>query len=179
MLGPTLQTERLLLRPPCEADYAPFAEMMGDAELTRFIGGVKPPALAWRGLATMVGCWAMRGYGMFALIEKETGAWVGQLGPWKPAEWPGNEIGWTLARRGIGKGYAVEGATAAMDWAFDHLGWTEVIHCIDPNNEPSIRVAERLGSRRLGPIQCPPPYDQVESIAWGQSAEDWRARRRA
>ena len=77
-----------------------------------------------------------------------------------------------------GKGYGVEAATAAIDYAFDVLGWTEVIHCIDPDNVPSQRLAERLGSRNLGPTRLPPPFDAVAVDRWGQSREQWRARAR-
>ena len=74
--------------------------------------------------------------------------------------------------------YGVEAATAAIDYAFDVLGWTEVIHCIDPDNVPSQRLAERLGSRNLGPTQLPPPFDAVRVDRWGQSRDEWRARAR-
>ena len=176
---PVLETERLILRPPNERDFHGFAAMMADAEHVQYIGGRQPASLAWRSLATMVGSWAMRGYGMFAVLEKDGGRWVGQLGPWKPHGWPGNEIGWALSPHASGKGYAMEAAVAAMDWAFDQLDWTEVIHCIDPRNERSIRLAERLGSTRIGPVECPAPYDKSESLAWGQTREQWRARRAA
>src|SRR3546814_17538372 len=65
--------------------------------------------------------------------------------------WPGNEVGWTFHRDAWGKGYATEAATAAMDYAFDTLGWDRVIHCIDPDNLASQRVALRLGSQNQGP----------------------------
>ncbi len=81
---PTLETERLILRPPKEADFRPFADMMADAEHVRYIGGAQPPSLAWRGLASMVGCWTMPGYGMFAVPGKETGRRNGHAGPLKP-----------------------------------------------------------------------------------------------
>lgn len=178
-LGPTLRTARLLLRPPCEADFEPFAAMYADEATARWIGGARPPALSWRALATMVGSWTMRGYGMFAVLEADTGRWLGQLGPWMPAGWPGPEIGWAFARDAWGRGYATEAATAAMDWSFDALGWEDVIHSIQSANTASIRLAERLGSVRLGPVASPPPYDQVEAVAWGQSREAWRARRAA
>ena len=126
----------------------------------------------------MAGAWALFGFGMFSVIETATGRWVGRLGPWKPADWPGNEIGWGLARDAWGKGYALEGAAAAMDWAFESLGWTEVIHCIDPDNAPSQAVARRLGSANLRPGALPPPYDDGRIDIWGQTREQWRARRR-
>ena len=150
MLGPTLETERLILRPPAAEDLDGWAAFMADEEAARFIGGALPRPTAWRTLATMAGSWALQGFGMFSVIEKSSGRWVGRLGPWQPEGWPGTEVGWGLAREAWGKGYATEGATAAIDWAFDALGWDDVIHCIDADNAGSIGVAERLGSVNRG-----------------------------
>jgi RimJ/RimL family protein N-acetyltransferase len=130
-------------------------------------------------MASMAGSWAIKGFGMFSLVEKSSGRWVGRLGPWQPEGWPGMEVGWGLHPTAMGKGYAVEGATAAIDWAFDVLGWTEVIHCIDPDNTPSQRVAERLGSSNQGPGQMPAPFQHLPIDIWGQSRAEWAARRAA
>jgi RimJ/RimL family protein N-acetyltransferase len=116
---------------------------------------------------------------MFSVIEKATGRWVGRLGPWRPEGWPGTEVGWGLTRAAWGRGYATEGAIAAIDWAFDHLGWTDVIHTIDPANSGSIAVARRLGSENRGRVPLPPPLEALTVDAWGQSREAWRARRSA
>lgn len=177
--GPTLETARLILRPTAAEDFDGFAALMGDAETARFLGGAQPRSTAWRSMCTMAGAWVTRGHAMFSVIEKDTGRWVGRLGPWTPEGWPGTEVGWGLLRETWGKGYATEGATAAIDWAFDHLGWTEVIHCIDPDNVPSQKVAERLGSRNRGPGKMPPPFETAPIEIWGQTREEWRARRRA
>jgi RimJ/RimL family protein N-acetyltransferase len=176
MIGPTLETERLILRPPVEADFEGWAEMMADEESARFIGGVQARSAAWRGMATMTGSWALRGYGMFSVIEKESGRWVGRLGPWAPEGWPGTEVGWGLHRSAWGKGYATEGSAAAVAWAFDSLGWGHVIHCIDPHNCASARVAQRLGSRIETRTFLPAPFDNYEVDVWGQSRDEWRGR---
>lgn len=131
---------------------------------------------AWRYLCLMAGSWTIKGFGNFSVIEKSTGRWVGRIGPWQPEGWPGTEVGWALAREVWGRGYAVEGATAAMDWVFDALGWTEVIHCIEPGNVASTKVALKLGSRLLRQEMLPDPID-VEIELWGQSPEEWIARR--
>lgn len=175
--GPILHTDRLILRPTALEDFQPWAAMMADPEAARFIGGVQEPSTAWRGLCTMAGSWTLEGFGMFSVVEKATGAWVGRIGPWRPFDWPGTEVGWGLSRAAWGKGYAVEAAAATMDWAFDNLGWTTIIHCIDPDNTPSQRVAERLGSTLLGPGKMPAPYDNLPINLWGQTREQWRARR--
>ncbi len=178
MTGPVLETERLTLRPVAMEDFPRWAEMMGDPEAAKFLGGAQPAAVAWRGFMTMAGAWSLTGVSMFSLIERGTGLWLGRIGPWQPHGWPGTEVGWGLHPDAQGKGYGVEAATAAMDYAFDVLGWTEVIHCIDPDNIPSIRLAERVGSRNLGPTRLPPPFHELAMERWGQSREDWRARRR-
>ena len=177
--GPTLETERLILRPTAAEDIEPWAAYMADAEASRFIGGPQERAVAWRGMASVAGAWALQGFSMFSIVEKSTGAWVGRLGPWVPDSWPGTEVGWGLIPAAQGLGYAVEGATAAIDWAFDTLGWTEVIHCIAPDNGPSQRVAERLGSSNRGPGLYPAPYQHMRVDIWAQTREQWRVRRAA
>jgi RimJ/RimL family protein N-acetyltransferase len=169
-----IETPRLILRPPRIDDLDAWAEMMLDAEAARFIGGVMPRSMSWRGLMTMIGAWHAHGFSMFSVIEKTTGRWVGRLGPWMPEGWPGPEIGWAIVRDCWGQGYAPEGAAAATNWAVDTLGWTRFIHSISPANVASQRVAAKLGSRLLGPGQLPPPYERDVVDLWGQSSKDWK-----
>lgn len=170
-----IDTPRLTLRLPSLDDLDPWAEMMVDHETAKFIGGVMPRSVTWRALMTMIGSWHAHGFGMFSVIEKSSGRWVGRLGPWMPEGWPGTEIGWAIARDHWGKGYAPEGAIAATDWAFDNLGWTDVIHSIDPANTASQQVAKKLGSRNRGPGKLPPPFQESVIDLWGQTREEWRA----
>ena len=176
--GPTLETERLILRPPIEADLDGWAGFLGDPEAAHFIGGAMPRAAAWRAMSAMAGSWLLHGFSMFSVIEKASGRWVGRLGPWAPEGWPRTEVGWGLSRECWGKGYATEGATAAIDWAFDQLGWDEVVHSIHLDNVGSIAVAERLGSTHIGPSALPAPFEHLPVDLWGQTKEEWRARRR-
>jgi RimJ/RimL family protein N-acetyltransferase len=177
MSGPVLETPRLILRPPRTEDLEGWIALMSDPESARFIGGVQPPLHAWRGLIAMAGAWTLHGFGMFSVVERATGAWIGRIGPWRPPGWPGDEIGWGLLRSAWGKGYAAEAAAASMDWAFDTLGWTEVIHVIDSANSPSKALAARLGSKLRGMTRLPAPHDGEYEV-WGQDAASWRARRR-
>ena len=175
-IGPTIETERLILRPPRTEDFDSWCAFHADEEVMRHLGGVQGPELTWRSMCAMTGAWTIEGFSMFSVIEKATGEWVGRLGPWRPYGWPGTEVGWGLVRSAWGKGYASEGAAAAMDYAVDILGWDEVIHTIDPANTGSIRVAERMGSRVLRQATLPPPIE-LNLDAYGQSADAWRARR--
>jgi len=183
-IGPTLITERLILRPPRHEDFDGFAEMAREEETMRFIGGVAPRDAAWRSMATLAGSWALLGYGMFSVLKRDTGEWIGRLGPWRPGgkegAWPGDEVGWGLKANAMGQGYALEGARAAIDWAFDALGWEHVIHCIDKRNAPSIALAERLGSRlEREDVELAPPFEDHLVDIYGQSKAQWRARRNA
>ena len=177
MTEPVLETPRLILRLPVRDDFDAWADFMADAEAARFLGGAQPRAIAFRSFLAMAGSWRILGFSMFSVIEKATGRWVGRLGPWMPEGWPGTEVGWGIAREHWGKGYATEGAAATIDWAFDTLGWTEVIHTIDPANTASQMVAQKLGSTLRGPGRLPPPHENAPVEVWGQTREQWRVRR--
>lgn len=172
-----IETPRLILRPPQREDFDGYAGLIGDEETARYIGGHLSRAAAWRKFLQMPGAWMMQGFGMFSVIDKASGQWLGQLGPWKPEGWPGNEIGWSLRRDAWGRGYATEATVATIDWAFEHLGWTDIIHCIDPANLASQKLAQRLGSTRLRTARLPAPYEDHITDVWGQTLEQWRARR--
>ncbi len=171
-----IETPRLLLRVPRATDLDGFAALMADEESAKFIGGAMPRSTTWRGLMTMIGSWHSLGFTMFSVIERSSGEWIGRVGPWMPEGWPGPEVGWAIKRDRWGCGYAPEAAIAATTWAFDHLGWDRVIHCIDPLNTPSQAVARKIGARNLGPGTLPPPFHEATIDIWGQSRSEWRAR---
>lgn len=177
MRCPILRTERLVLRPLTAGDFDAWAAFHADPVTMEHLGGVVPRAVAWRGLCAMVGAWEIAGAAMFAVEERATGAWVGRIGPWRPEGWPGTEVGWGVASGFAGRGYAFEAAVAAMDFAVDTLGWTDIIHTIAPDNIRSQRLAARLGSVNRGPTRLPAPYEETAVDAWGQRAAEWRARR--
>lgn len=174
--GPRLETERLILRVPEAGDFERFAEMMADEPAARHIGGVTPRAAAWRRFLQMPGAWLVQGFAMFSVTDKQTGRWLGQVGPWKPEGWPGTEVGWSFHPDAWGRGYALEAGQAAIDFAFRELGWQEVIHSIDPENAASIRLAGRLGSQLRGPGKLPEPFADVRVDIWAQSRGQWLAR---
>ena len=92
MSEPVLETKRLILKRPAIEDFEPLCALMSDEETTRFIGGLQEPALVWRSLCGIVGHWEFRGYGFFSVFEKESGDWIGRVGPWYPHGWPQPEI---------------------------------------------------------------------------------------
>ena len=175
--GLELLTPRLRLRPVRGEDFEAWAAFCADPETMVHLGGVQPRALAFRSLLAVVGAWHVQGFSFFSVFERDTGQWVGRVGPWQPEGWPGTEVGYSLARSAWGKGYATEACMAAMDFAFDVLGWDDVIHCIAPENLPSAAVATRLGSRKRGPGVLPEPLQDIAIDLWGQTRDEWAINR--
>ena len=151
---PTLATDRLVLRPFTAADGPALAALNADPDVARFISADRQPLSAedsWRQLAFFIGHWQLRGFGMWAVAEqRRPDVLIGRLGCHQPDGWPDFEIGWVLASEYWGRGYATEGATAAMRYAFETLERPRVVSLIDPANIRSIAVAERLGERPAG-----------------------------
>ncbi|MGW8368591.1 MAG: GNAT family N-acetyltransferase [Gammaproteobacteria bacterium] len=172
---PELTTSRLLLRRPRIEDFDAYAGFMSDERSARFVGGVQSRSVAWRGFVALAGAWELQGFSMFSVMRRDTGAWIGRVGPWMPEGWPGTEVGWGISPSHWNQGFATEAARAAIDWAFDVLKWREVIHVIDPANAASIAVAEKLGSRNRGAGRLPDPYQDVTVDIWGQTRAQWQA----
>lgn len=152
----SLETARLTLRRPEPKDTEPWIAMCADPELTRHVtpGGVPLSREdAWRALATLIGHWEIRGYGMWILEERRTGAFLGRAGLWRPEGWPGLEVGWMLVRGAWGNGYALEAARAAVEVARERKLDRRLVSVIHPENARSIRVAERLGERPAGDVE--------------------------
>lgn len=101
---------------------------------------------SWWQLARYMGHWQLRGYGLFAVIERESERLIGHLGFVDPEGGLGFELGWALARDAWGKGYALEGTRAALHHAFTALNRDHVLCVIRPENVRSVQLALKLGA---------------------------------
>jgi len=176
-LGPTLETDRLILRPPVREDFDGFCAFLADEKTMHHLGGVQSPAMAWRVITSVAGAWHLDGFHMFSVLEKTSGQWIGRIGALHPWDWPGREVGWGLLSSHWGKGYAREAASACMDYVFDVLGWDRVIHTIAPDNTASQATARSLGSYNQGPGALPDPYRTIAVDIWGQTRGEWQDNR--
>lgn len=169
-----IETSRLMLRPPVPSDFDDWVKFHADEEVMKFLGGTQSRPMAWRGFCSYLGSWQFLGFGMFAVVLKETGEWIGRIGPINPEAWPDKEVGWGILSKYSGKGFALESAIASMDYAFDVLGWDNLIHTIAPENFNSQKLAARLGSRELYETKLPDPFSHLQVKAWGQSKSEWQ-----
>ena len=173
---PTLETHRLTLRPLVDTDAAALFELSQDPEVMRFIGDRHIPSMedCWRAVAAWIGHWQLRGYGDFAVDERESGRFIGRAGLWYPHGWPAPELGYMLGRAWWGRGYATEAAGAALDWAFQHVAARdEWISLIDPDNAASIRVATKLGETLRGETT----FREHRVLIYGIDRVTWASRR--
>ncbi len=172
-----IETQRLLLRPPIKDDFDAWALMEADEGVKTNTGSVQDERESWGQLLSIAGHWAIMGWGALCAVEKSSGRFVGRFGPTRPFGWPSTEIGWMLLPEFQGRGYALEGAVAAMDFAFFELSEPRIIHTIRPANVASQKLAQKLGSKNLGPIILPPPFHEIPNDEWSQSREEWQTNR--
>jgi len=142
---PTLETERLILRATRVDDFEAYADFY-QSERSHHRGGPLDRSQAWEMFAAEVGHWVLRGYGLWSVDEKSSGAYCGLVGLYNPEGWPAPEVGWLVWEHHEGKGIAREAAIRARSYAFETLAWPQVASCIPEGNDRSIRLAERLGA---------------------------------
>ena len=168
----SLETERLILRMFREDDLDPYAAMCADPDVMRYLGDGKAltRSEAWRQMALILGHWRLRGFGLWAVEERTTGALLGRIGFFQPEGWSGFELGWMLRRASWGRGYATEGARRALAHAFTVMNRDHLISLIRPANRASVRVAERLGQSLESRTDL---YGQ-EVLVYGIGRAAWR-----
>lgn len=148
-----IETERLLIRPFEEVDVDRMSEIYGDPEVMRHIClGVLDREGTEALLAGYREAQDRDGFSTWAVVEKESETVVGDAGFGLYAETREPELGYTLATAVWGRGYALEAASACVAAAFAHLPQRRLVAKIEPDNERSLRVAERLGMRRVETI---------------------------
>ena len=155
--APTLETDRLILRLFRREDLEPWHAIVSDREVMRhFSGPSAPKEDTWRRMSAAVGSWTLRGFGGWAVIRKADDRLVGTVSlfnAWRDLEpqfGDEPEAGWIFAKEVHGQGIAGEAARAAFAWADANLNVPRIWAIIAPTNEPSFRLAERLGFERIG-----------------------------
>jgi RimJ/RimL family protein N-acetyltransferase len=147
-----IETDRLRLRAHVADDLAASWAMWSDPLVYGYI--LPAPSTeqqTWSRILTYAGHWALADFGYWAVEERSTGAFIGEIGfaDFKRDITPSirglPEMGWVLASAHHGKGYATEGVRAALRWADQHLPAARTVCVINPENAASIHIAEKAG----------------------------------
>ena len=142
-----LETKRLILREMKQDDLPALQGILQDEETMYAYNGAFDEAETQAWLDRQLSRYAQYGFGLWAVVLKESGGMIGQCGltmqPWRGDEVL--EVGYLFNRAFWHHGYATEAARGCMEYAFDRLGAREVCSIIRETNLPSRRVAERNG----------------------------------
>lgn len=150
----TLRTARLTLRPFEPSDEPAYAAIRAHPSVARHLpGGEAEAAKAAEKAAALVpafaAMWDDPGYGPWAVVETETGRLIGHLGLRRLDDFDGRtELLYALDPSAQGRGYAVEGARAALAYGVETLRLPEIVALALPGNAPSLRVMQRVGMTR-------------------------------
>ncbi len=123
-------------------------KVFGDPEVMRHGDGIKTKEGIEFWLKSCIEQYQSQGFGPYAVVEKDSQSLIGYCGLFHFRDVNGHpevEIGYRFIQAMWGKGYATEAAKAVRDYAFTVLGMNRLIAIIEPNNAPSIRVAEKIG----------------------------------
>ncbi|WP_431305725.1 GNAT family N-acetyltransferase [Sediminicoccus sp. BL-A-41-H5] len=154
-----LHTERLILRPPTEADGPELAAINGDAAVMRHFPSALDLAASEAFRERIGRHFAEHGYGFWAVERRDAPGVVGLVGllniPWTAWFTPAVEIGWRIAVAHQRRGYAEEAARAALAFGFGTLRLPEIVAFTIPANEPSWRLMDRLSMARAGEFDHP------------------------
>lgn len=151
-MPPVLDTPRLILRPHALADFEAYCALWSEPDVVRYITGTPfSREASWSRFLRHPGHWHYAGFGYLVIEERETGRFIGEAGfhdmrrEMTPSLEGTLEAGWALTPSAQGRGYALEAMQALMGWAEQAFPGRRMTCIIDPANQPSLRVAARLG----------------------------------
>jgi [ribosomal protein S5]-alanine N-acetyltransferase len=162
------ETTRLILRRFTLDDAAFIRELVNDPAWIRNIGNRNVQTLEEARAYLTKGPLAMygrEGFGLYAVILKESGATIGMCGLVKRAGLEDVDLGFAFLPEHRGRGYAIESATAVRDYATFNLGLKRLVAIVSPANLPSIRLLEKLGFRYERPVKLPGDDEEIALYA--------------
>ena len=173
--APRVETERLILRSWRKTDFRPWQAILSQPEVHHYLSPNPMPAEdVWRRLMASVGCWPLNGFGTWAIERKSDGELLGNVGfftAWRDLEpefGEQPEMGWILSSEAHGKGIAGEAAHAALEWLEANVEPTPVWAIIAPENQPSLKLAERIGFEQISEtLYNEEPTVVLRRPAWG------------
>lgn len=157
---PTLETERLVLRPMRMEDWPDYSSLM-QSERAQFMGGPMPEEKAWGMFCHDAAQWSLMGHGALMIESRNSGDCLGQVGVNHGPLFPEHELGWFLFQGAEGQGIAFEAAMAMRHWAISSRGLPTLVSYVSPENDKSRKLAEKLGATLDAAAERPGPGDLV------------------
>lgn len=149
---PVVETPDLVLRGYRETDFNAFAAFAA-SDRSCFVGGPQSRFESWRSFMAAIGHWVLRGYGMWIVEHRETGAVVGRVGVIFNDGWHEPELAWHIYDGFEGRNLAYQASIGARAHAARHWGMDGLMSYIDPANTRSVRLAERLGCHHESDVE--------------------------
>lgn len=168
---PPIETSRLLLRPPVDMDFEPFAIAQANEEFKKYTGGILSREKAFEEFVLWQNFWQIKEYGFFSIIDKSTGLWVGRTGPTMRADFNFPEFGWSLIPQFQRKGLAKEAVNAVLNWAITELKWHEAYFCIGRENKNSQNLAIKIGAYKAYQEKLPEVLQSQGVEVWYKSLQ--------
>lgn len=141
-----IETERLVLCQFKLEDLDALVQLRADPEVMRYIGDQSREKVEQR-LRYYISHYESHGFGMWAVIDKSTGAMAGWCGLVFLDETPEVEVGYGVARDYWGRGLMTEAARASLRYGFERVGLERIVAVAMPENTASRRIMEKLGMR--------------------------------
>lgn len=149
---PTIETDRLVLRPFRTEDREPFHALLAHDQIKRFTGNHdRNHQQVWFMLLRRIGHWHLMGYGYWVITDKATGLFLGEAGlqeamrDIRPSITGKPEAGWSIRPDRQGEGLATEALGTVFNWADEHMPSLPLTALIEPENSPSLKLAARFG----------------------------------
>jgi RimJ/RimL family protein N-acetyltransferase len=171
--APTIDTPRLRLRPWRREDFRPYHAILSEPAVHRHFG---PEPMGqeecWRRMCAATGNWTLNGFGGLAVTDGESGRLLGNVGlftAWRqfePEFGDTPEMGWIMATETHGHGLAREACEGLLAWAERSLEPTPIWAIISEGNEPSSRLAAKLGFERVSLVDYHGPTIVLQRPAW-------------
>ena len=171
---PVVETARLVLRGFGPEDFGEFCAMRADPEVMHYIGTEGPQTRdqseGW--LDRNARRWRDEGFGMWAVTERAGGELLGWCGLSRLEDTQEVELGYGLARRAWGRGFATESARASLRYGFERAGLARIVAVAVPENTASRRVMEKLGMK----YEKTEPHYGIDCVFYAVAREDFTPR---
>jgi len=169
-----IETDRLLLTRPVEAEFPEYVQFNADPKVMATLGGVRTPEQAREIFDRMLASWVAVGFGLWTMRDRQTDEFIGRGGArvvYLEGK-PETEVGYGLLSEYWGQGLATEVAREAQRVAFEIIGVPDLVCFTLPTNKASQRVMEKVGFRfeRTG------MFLNLPHVIYRITAEQWKHR---